>query len=369
MTYHHFSATMHPMELVELFRKAEQLAADGEDDEARELFLRLTEFPETGALAFFRLGEIENRKKNPEESYICHMKAFELEPDLTARFVDEQRSGYVYTYRYTKVGETEVAQCPLCNAPGEMHSVYNMCTNNDFLEGFNPVRIWRICRQCNHIFAAGYPDNLQKVLSSTVPESHIAPRLQFLPGLSDTLARLRRFSHGNRMLEVGVGAGELTSVAKEMLFDITGVEIRKTYAQNVAARLDIAVSPVDFMDFTADDPFDFLMLGDVLEHTIKPLETLEKANRLLVDGGILWISTPNFESAFSFIMKDKDPMWRVCEHLNYFSYRSLMKALSLTGFEVVDYRSSKHYNGSMEVTARRRDNKSQQDDHAECDAG
>ena len=150
---------------------------------------------------------------------------------------------------------------------------------------------------------------------------------------------------------------------------VSGVEIRKAYAQNVAARLGITVSPVDFMDFTADDLFDFLMLGDVLEHTTKPLETLEKANRLLVDGGILWISTPNFESAFSFIMKDKDPMWRVCEHLNYFSYRSLMKALSLAGFEVIDYHSSKHYNGSMEVTARRHNNKSQQGDRAECDVG
>jgi len=354
VTYHCFSATMHPMNPVELFRKAEQLAADGNDDEAREAFLRLTEFPDTGALAFFRLGEIENRKKNVGQSYAYHTKAFEREPGLAARFIDEQRSGYVYTYRYAKVDEIEVAQCPLCNVPGEMHSVYNMCTNSDFLEGFNPVRIWRICRQCNHIFAAGYPVNLQKVLSSTAPESHIAPRLQFLPELSDMLARLKGFAHGNRMLEVGVGAGELTSVAKEMLFDIAGVEIRKTYAQNVAARLGIPLFPVDFMDFTTEDLFDILMLGDVLEHTIKPLAILEKANRLLVDSGILWISTPNFESAFSFIMKDKDPMWRVCEHLNYFSYRSLMKALSLAGFEVIDYHSSKHYNGSMEVTARKK---------------
>jgi len=354
VTYHHFSATMHPMEPVELFRKAEQLIAEDQDDEARQVFLRLTEYPETGALAFFRLGEIENRQKNVERSYICHMKAFELEPGLAAQFIDEQRSGHIYTYRYAKVNEIEVTACPLCDARGDIHSVYNMCTNSDFMDGFNPIRIWRICRPCSHIFAGSYPENLQEVLSATAPESHVAPRLQFLPALSDILRRLKGFAHGNRVLEVGVGAGEMTSVAKELLFDIVGVEIRKVYAQNVATRLGIPVFSVDFMDFATDDLFDILMLGDVIEHTIKPLATLKKAYRLLADNGILWISTPNFESAFSFIMKDKDPMWRVCEHLNYFSYRSLSSALAQVGFEVIDYHSSQHYNGSMEVTARKK---------------
>ena len=76
---------------------------------------------------------------------------------------------------------------------------------------------------------------------------------------------------------------------------------------------------------------------------------LEKGHSMLNKEGVIWISTPNFESAFSYIMKDKDPMWRVCEHLNYFSYASLKNTLEKIGFAIVDY--SQHYNGCMEVTA------------------
>jgi 2-polyprenyl-3-methyl-5-hydroxy-6-metoxy-1,4-benzoquinol methylase len=110
------------------------------------------------------------------------------------------------------------------------------------------------------------------------------------------------------------------------------------------------------MDFETDDLFDIIILGDVLEHIPNPSKMLEKAYNLLDKEGVIWISTPNFESAFSYIMKDKDPMWRVCEHLNYFSYISLKKTLEKTGFKTVDYKISQHYNGCMEITAIKTEN-------------
>ena len=97
--------------------------------------------------------------------------------------------------------------------------------------------------------------------------------------------------------------------------------------------------------------FDIIILGDVLEHVSNPIKMLKKVYSLLNNQGIVWISTPNFESAYSYILRDKDPMWRVCEHLNYFSYRSLKKILEKIGFDIVDYKFSQHYNGCMEVSA------------------
>ena len=46
-------------------------------------------------------------------------------------------------------------------------------------------------------------------------------------------------------------------------------------------------------------------------------------------------------------------MWRVAEHLQYFSRDSLGRLLTDHGLEAVDYRLSERYVGCGETTARR----------------
>lgn len=331
------------------FMSAEHLLSENQDNSAKDVYINLLHDKDFAPLAHYRLGEIENRNKNIEESYLHHRKAFELDKTLSLRIVNQDHPHHNYQYGDTE--DIKVEKCPLCNNSTKLYSCYNVIINIDFIPGFNPIRKWRICKDCNHILAENYPKNLKKILSNTAPEQHINPNIHLLPLLGNKLSEVKKFTKGNRLLEVGTGAGELTSVAKELLFDITGIEIRPVYARNVSNMLNVPIYPIDFMDFETDNMFDIIILGDVLEHIPSPSSILEKAYNLLNKEGVIWISTPNFESAFSYIMKDKDPMWRVCEHLNYFSYRSLKKTLEKTGFKTVGYKTSQHYNGCMEVTA------------------
>lgn len=332
-----------------LFMSAERLISEDLDNQAKDIYVDLLNDKDFSPLSHYRLGEIENRDKNIEKSYYHHSKAFELDKKLSSKITTPDHPHH--NYQYIEVEDVKIEKCPLCNNNSHLHSCYNMVTNTDFVPGFSPIRKWRICKDCNHIFAENYPKDLQKILSTTVPEQHINPNIHLLPLLGNKLSDIKKFTKGNRLLEIGTGAGELTSVAKELLFDITGIEIRPVYAKKVSERLNIPMYSIDFMDFETDDLFDIIILGDVLEHISSPSKMLEKAYNLLNKEGVIWISTPNFESAFSYIMKDKDPMWRVCEHLNYFSCISLKKTLEKTGFKTVDYKISQHYNGCMEVTA------------------
>lgn len=333
-----------------LFMSAERLISEDLDEQAKEIYLKLLDDIDFAPLVHYRLGEIENRIKNIEKSYYHHKKAFELDKSLSLRITSNEHPHHNYVYN-NETKEIKIEKCPLCGNNSQLYSCYNTITNIDFIKEFSPIRKWRLCEECNHIFAENYPSNLGTILSTTVPEQHINPNLYLLPSLGNKLSAIRRFTKGNRLLEVGVGAGEMTSVAKELLFDITGIEIRSVYALNVSNRLNVPIYSIDFMKFETDNLFDIIILGDVIEHVSNSAKILEKAYSLLDKDGVVWISTPNFESAFSYITKDKDPMWRVCEHLNYFSYTSLKKALEKTGFMIVDYKFSQHYNGCMEITA------------------
>ena len=95
-------------------------------------------------------------------------------------------------------------------------------------------------------------------------------------------------------------------------------------------------------------------MGDVLEHVSQPTKALEKAHKLLAENGILWLSTPNYNSAFTRMLQFSDPMWNQVNHFTYFSFEGLKPILDKVGFDVKRYDISRRYNGSMELILKKR---------------
>ncbi|WP_214480575.1 class I SAM-dependent methyltransferase [Bacillus sp. SM2101] len=335
----------------DVFTEAEQLLKNNQDQDAEEKYLLLYDkaHKELSPIVSFRLGEIYNRKKWVKESSQFHTNAFLQDPLLANKLIPETHPMYHFNYLSFKESEHKVTACPLCSLQGELHSCYNSLTNVDFVQGFNPVRIWMQCRSCNHIFAHNYPIELNKILTNSSPELYFQQRVETLPIIGDIFSNIKRFSKGSKLLDIGTGAGEMAAVAKEFLYSITGVEIRPVYAKHVSDTLEIPIVKTDIMHYETNELYDVIILGDIIEHTPEPLKVLKKVRTLLKKDGILWISTPNFESGYTAIMKDKDAMWRVCEHVNYFSYTSLLKALEISGFVCMEYSASKRFYGSMEL--------------------
>lgn len=301
------------------------------------------------SLAYYRMGEITNRKGDAIKSLEYHRRAFEINPSLLLNITQDDHPFHNYKYGFSK--QIDVTECPLCGNTGREHSCYNVSTYAHFTAGFDPIRLWMYCDNCHHIFAANRPADLGSILRESAHDSCLVPKVPLFPYIAAIIGGLQKHACGNRFLEVGVGAGEMIAVAKEMQFDVTGIDIRPMYADAVSKMLDIPVHAVDFADFEPDETYDVICMGDVIEHTVDPIAILSKAVSLLNKGGVLWISTPNYESAYSMVIKHNDPMWMVCEHLNYFCFRSLKRILEQNGMHVVNYGVSGHYNGCMEVTS------------------
>lgn len=318
-----------------------------DDGKALDLFARFIDDPEIGAFSCFRMGEIYNRLSKPIDAYNYHTQAFIKNTQFTQILVKDSHPSY--SYRYNPIEESYIEACPLCKNRGVPYSVYNATTSIDFIHGFNPVRLWMCCDDCQHLFAYSFPIDLSSQLENTSFQFNLDPKSHLLPICGKIMMQIARYASGEKLLEVGVGAGEMSAVAKEFLFDITGLDIRPAYADAVSKLLCIPVHTVDFQYYDTDERYDVILMGDVIEHMLDPVSAVRKARKLLNDNGILWISTPNYESSFSLLKKDADPMWRIVEHLNYFSFRSLRKLLAREGFEILEYNISAHYNGSMEL--------------------
>ena len=256
--------------------------------------------------------------------------------------------------------QTELKRCPICGGTGQPYhaALAGRMANFDTL--FLPSKLWMRCQKCGNLYTRYFPTEFlqlgakPKVLQPT-PNHMVIRQVQAgnLRIWSDILNKIRSYTTGKDLLEVGVGQGHLIAVAQEMEYDVTAVELIEADAQQTADLLGLPVVCGDFLHLEEGQKVDIITMGDVIEHLQRPMDGLRKAHALLRDGGILWLSTPNFESSFSSMMKVFDPMWMEPYHITYFSRKGLLNLLEQVGFELLEYSVSNRYNGSMELLLRK----------------
>ena len=293
----------------------------------------------------------------PEFSAEIMMQAFTKTPDLLKDQLPHLKG---YVYEPGKHVQVEFTHCPACGGGGHARHTACACQMADFSPMFLPVKLWMQCQDCGVLYTRWYPQELLDLCQEThlvLPHPDQFSIRQANSGLLrswcdilNTMQSLTR-SRGTDLLEVGVGNGHLIAVAQEMGYRITAVEIIKQTAQETADLLNCPILCGDFLKMPEGQQFDFITMGDVLEHLSSPTEGIAKAFRLLKPGGCLWLSTPNCESAFTTMMKTRDPMWCEPYHITYYSRRNLTKLMEEAGFVIKRYAVSSHYNGSMELFA------------------
>lgn len=98
-----------------------------------------------------------------------------------------------------------------------------------------------------------------------------------------------------RLLDVGCNEGRGMNIYRQNGFDSEGLELNEKAAQD-ARMAGFTVHTQTLEEFKPDEPFDIIVLSNVLEHAPNPKEMLENVYRVLKPGGQVWISCPNSQS-------------------------------------------------------------------------
>jgi SAM-dependent methyltransferase len=137
------------------------------------------------------------------------------------------------------------------------------------------------------------------------------------------------------MCDVGCGSGQAMAAFKAAGHAVIGVE-PDPQARQLAANVGpvFAGTAEQLPDAIAGRKFDVVLLSHVLEHCIDPAAALQNVKRLLAPGGTAIIEVPN-NAALGFEMYG--PGWFFADiprHLQFFTEKSLTKALGLAGLHV-----------------------------------
>jgi SAM-dependent methyltransferase len=136
-----------------------------------------------------------------------------------------------------------------------------------------------------------------------------------------------------RLLDVGCNEGRGLRLYADNGFQVEGLELNEAAAA-VARRRGFRVHTEPLAQFRPEEPFDVVILANVLEHAWDPVLMLGEVRRLMRPEGEVWISCPNAASLWRRLFGRAWVNWHVPYHLWHFSPATLEAVLARAGYEV-----------------------------------
>jgi 2-polyprenyl-3-methyl-5-hydroxy-6-metoxy-1,4-benzoquinol methylase len=193
------------------------------------------------------------------------------------------------------------------------------------------------CARCDLVYQSPIPSSAEIVdaYDGVVDERYEQERSGRIETFGRDLAALHRHERGGRLLDVGCHLGLFLEVARDVGWDVTGVEPSRWSVERARMRgLDVRHGTLDSVRFP-EGSFDAVTMWDVVEHLADPLAELRRIHRLLRPDGLLALSTMNVDALFPRLVGRRWP-WYMQMHLVYFSRRTLHNMLTKAGFRVVE---------------------------------
>jgi len=197
-----------------------------------------------------------------------------------------------------------------------------------------------ICSECGFAYVDNLPDQvaLDKHYRHSYASSEEAARYDL--SLKNILRFLKR---GDRILDIGCGAGHLLNLIKAQGYErIVGLDPSEAACQAARRQYGLNVLQGSLFDALDVGRFDFVILSHVLEHIAELPRFVTELHKILNDRGRVYVEVPD---AHNFIlsvepnpplgwMYEKDLFAHFSpEHINFFSVASLQNLMTRLGFK------------------------------------
>lgn len=307
------------------------------------------------ALGIYAASQFLNERA-PMKCYELTKEAFEIFPDL-AQVLGIK--GYRYEGRAAE--ENITYECPFCGekkgiSPYFCSPQVNKLKNKNT---FPPAKLWMKCNKCENLYTYNFPllsvEDINGHYTGDANDTYIKNHFE-MPMYGHIFNTINLYTSGRDYLEIGIGSGEMMAAALEFGYNVQGVEICRQDCDTVTNVLGVEIACCDIVKFETDKKFDVIVMGDVFEHTTKPVAVIEKISNMLKDEGVLWLSTPNYNCGYARMQGFSHCMWHELNHYTYSSFETVSKILNDLGMETVHYNISERYIGSMELIIKKKYN-------------
>jgi len=211
--------------------------------------------------------------------------------------------------------------CILCNAK-----------NISPLSGYEKFHLCK-CSSCNFVFAQRIPtpEELETYYDGYGRNDYLSPVT--IKRYHEILDSLEKYKKTGNLIDVGCGIGYFLEVAKERGWNVFGTEFTDRAIEICEGKgITMKKGMLNPKDFEGIE-FDVVTSFEVIEHINNPQEELVNFNKLLRKGGLVYVTTPNFNSLLRYRLKADYNVICYPEHLSYYTPTTIVKAFENAGFE------------------------------------
>jgi SAM-dependent methyltransferase len=154
---------------------------------------------------------------------------------------------------------------------------------------------------------------------------------------------LRGIRPGERVLDLGSGAGEFAEEIVRAGARVVGVEVAEAAIERARTRhpeIDFRLAPIDGPLPVGDGEFEVVWSSEVIEHVADTARWLSEVRRALGPGGRLLLTTPSHgrvRVALGGLERFSEPLG---DHLHLYTRGSLREVLGEFGFDGITVRTA-----------------------------
>ena len=246
------------------------------------------------------------------------------------------------------------SNCPLCDS----NAVRNAFTK----ETYTYLR----CNLCGTLFVANPPaaaeiharyseDYYEAASLGSQDRKGYPSYMQAQESLTKSFTRklsiVRERVPSGKLLDAGAAYGTFLRLANSY-YEGVGIEVSH-YAASVAKNtfgVDVRVASIEHSPPFQDDCFDVIVMWDIIEHLIKPVEALKEVQRMLKPGGYVFISTDDADHWLPKLLSSRWWALGAPLHLCHFSRLGMKLAFERAGkYEFIDLISDKRQYSIPEI--------------------
>jgi 2-polyprenyl-3-methyl-5-hydroxy-6-metoxy-1,4-benzoquinol methylase len=117
------------------------------------------------------------------------------------------------------------------------------------------------------------------------------------------------------------------------------------------------IEELDFENIFGDKKFDFILLGDILEHLIDPWTITKKLAGLLNPSGKLLISIPNIQHIATFVNIYFKGKWPLNErgifdktHMRFFTRKNLLDLVNIPNVQLIEMKRKYRFGDALKYS-------------------
>ena len=196
------------------------------------------------------------------------------------------------------------------------------------------------CKKCGFVFAKKIPSvkELEEHYKGYGRNDYLSPiTIKRYNELLDTFEKYRKT---NKILDVGCGIGYFLEVARGRGWDVYGTEYTDEAIQICLSKgINMQKGILSSRNYQSEE-FDVITSFEVIEHINNPVDELTNFHKLLRKEGLVYLTTPNFNSLLRYRLKSEYNVICYLEHLSYYTPKTLNKLFTSVGFKTKKIQST-----------------------------